>query len=126
MKSIMLVLSVLMTSNLWAYIYECSGGGYNVKVLNPEIIASGESALIIKGANGTSKVLASELRIMADFDTRISGRTVPGTSIQYVTISVDDPGVEAGHTAQGKMNLDTNHGRLTIALKCTRGTSNIP
>ncbi|OFZ49056.1 MAG: hypothetical protein A2381_15765 [Bdellovibrionales bacterium RIFOXYB1_FULL_37_110] len=126
MKSIMFVLSVLWTLNLWAVIYECNGEGYHVKIFNPESIAGGEPALIIKSVNGTSSVLASDLRIIANFDIRISGRTVPGTSIQYVTISVDDPGVELGHTVKGKMTLDTAQGRLAISLNCVRGASNIP
>lgn len=126
MKKIMLVLCGLMTFNLWANIYECNGGGYNVKVFNPEIVTVSEPALIIKSASGISKVMATDLRIIANFDISISGRTVPGTSIQYVTLLVDDPGVASGHTVTGKMNLDTDQGRLVIALKCVRGVSNIP
>jgi len=126
MKNIMFVLFVLMTFNLWANIYECNGGGYNVKVFNPEIVAGSEPALIIKSASGISKVLATDLRIIANFDISISGRTVPGTSIQYITILVDDPGVESGRTVKAKMNLDTDQGRLVIALSCVRGISNIP
>ncbi|OFZ21528.1 MAG: hypothetical protein A2202_08875 [Bdellovibrionales bacterium RIFOXYA1_FULL_36_14] len=126
MKKIMLVLCGLMTFNLWANIYECNGGGYNVKVFNPEIVTVSEPALIIKSASGISKVMATDLRIIANFDISISGRTVPGTSIQYVTLLVDDPGVASGHTVTGKMNLDTDQGRLVIALKCVRGVSIIP
>ena len=126
MKKIMLVLFGLMTFNLWANIYECNGGGYNVKVFNPEIVTGSEPALIIKNASGISKVMATDLRIIANFEISISGRTVPGTSIQYVTLLVDDPGVASGHTVTGKMNLDTDQGRLVIALKCVRGVSNIP
>lgn len=126
MKKIMLVLFGLMTFNLWANIYECNGGGYNVKVFNPEIVTVSEPALIIKSASGISKVMATDLRIIANFDISISGRTVPGTSIQYVTLLVDDPGVASGHTVTGKMNLDTDQGRLVIALKCVRGVSIIP
>jgi len=122
----MLVLFGLMTFNLWANIYECNGGGYNVKVFNPEIVTGSEPALIIKNASGISKVMATDLRIIANFEISISGRTVPGTSIQYVTLLVDDPGVASGHTVTGKMNLDTDQGRLVIALKCVRGVSNIP
>jgi len=122
----MLVLCGLMTFNLWANIYECNGGGYNVKVFNPEIVTVSEPALIIKSASGISKVMATDLRIIANFDISISGRTVPGTSIQYVTLLVDDPGVASGHTVTGKMNLDTDQGRLVIALKCVRGVSIIP
>ena len=122
----MLVLFGLMTFNLWANIYECNGGGYNVKVFNPEIVTVSEPALIIKSASGISKVMATDLRIIANFDISISGRTVPGTSIQYVTLLVDDPGVASGHTVTGKMNLDTDQGRLVIALKCVRGVSIIP
>jgi len=126
MKNIMLVLFIFMTFNLWANIYECNGSGYNVKVFNPEIVAGGEPALIIKSASGITKVLSNDLRIIANFEISISGRTVPGTSIQYVTILVDDPGVESGRTVKGKMNLDTDQGRLIIALSCVRGASNIP
>jgi len=122
----MLVLFIFMTFNLWANIYECNGSGYNVKVFNPEIVAGGEPALIIKSASGITKVLSNDLRIIANFEISISGRTVPGTSIQYVTILVDDPGVESGRTVKGKMNLDTDQGRLIIALSCVRGASNIP